>query len=64
MPLLLSRDERTFLVELLQQSRSDLREEIYKTEAYDFRMELKKKQKILESLLQKIDDEALVEPAA
>ena len=36
MQLLLSRDEYEFLVELLQHTRRDLREEIYKTEAHDF----------------------------
>lgn len=64
MPLLLSRDEHEFLVELLQQTRSDLREEIYKTEAHEFRMALKKKERILESLLQKVEHEKLVEAAA
>jgi hypothetical protein len=64
MPLLLSRDEHEFLVELLQQTRSDLREEIYKTEAHDFRMNLKKKERILESLLQKVEHEKLIEAAA
>jgi len=64
MQLLLSRDEYQFLVELLQQTRSDLREEIYKTEAHDVRMGLKKKERILESLLQKVEREAAVEAAA
>lgn len=40
MQLVLSRDEYEFLVELLQRTRRDLREEIYKTEAHDFRMDL------------------------
>jgi len=64
MQLLLSRDEYQFLVELLQQTRRDLREEIHKTEAHDFRMGLKKKERILESLLQKVEREAAVEAAA
>jgi len=64
MPLLLSREEREFLVELLKQTQGDLREEIYKTEAHDYRMELKKKERILESLLQKVEHEKLVEAAA
>ncbi len=64
MPLLLSREEREFLIELLQQTRCDLREEIYKTEAHDFRMALKKKEKILESLLLKVELEKFVEAAA
>jgi len=64
MPLLLSREEREFLIELLKQTQSDLREEIYKTEAHDYRMELKKKERILESLLQKVEHEKLVEAAA
>jgi hypothetical protein len=63
MQLLLSRDEYQVLVELLQQTRSDLREEIHKTEAHDFRMALKNKERILESLLQKIEREASVEAA-
>lgn len=64
MPLLLSRDEREFLLELLQQTHSDLREEIYKTEAHDFRMDLKKKERILEILLRKVEAETSVEAAA
>lgn len=64
MQWLLSRDEHQFLVELLQQTRRDLREEIYKTENHDFRMELKKKERILESLLQKAELETFVEAAA
>ena len=63
MQLLLSRDEHEFLVELLQQSRRDLREEIHKTEAHDFRMGLKKKARILESLLQKVELEGFIEAA-
>ena len=64
MQLLLSRAEYEFLVELLQQTRRDLREEIHKTEAHDFRMDLKKKERILESLLQKVELEGFVEAAA
>jgi len=63
MPLLLSREEHEFLIELLQQTRRDLREEIYKTEAHDFRMALKNKERILESLLQNLEREASVEAA-
>ena len=58
---LLSQDENEFLVELLQQTRRDLREELHRTEAHDFRMELKKKERILESLLQKVELEGFVE---
>lgn len=61
MPLLLSQDEYEFLLELLQQTRRDLREELHKTEAHDFRMALKKKESILESLLQKVELEGFVE---
>ncbi len=64
MQLLLSRDECEFLVELLQQTHRDLREEIYKTETHDFRMDLKKKERIVESLLKKVELEGFVEVAA
>ncbi len=64
MQLLLSRDEYEFLVELLRQTHRDLREEICKTNAHDFRMDLKKKEKILESLLQKVELEGFVGVAA
>jgi len=64
MQLLLSRDEYEFLVELLQQTHRDLREEIYRTKTHDFRMNLKKKERILESLLQKIELEGFLEAAA
>jgi hypothetical protein len=63
MQLLLSRDEYEFLVELLEHTRSDLRGEIHKTKAHDFRMDLKKKERILESLLQKVELEGFVEAA-
>jgi len=63
MQLLLSRDEHEFLTELLQQTRRDLRAEIHKTEAHDFRMDLKKKERILESLLRKVGLEGFVEAA-
>jgi len=63
MQLLLSRDEYEFLVELLQQTRRNLREEIHKT-SYDFRMDLKKQERILESLLQKVELGGFVEAAA
>ena len=59
--MLLSQGEYEFLVELLQQTRSDLRGELHKTEAHDFRMDLKKKEIILESLLQKVELEGFVE---
>ena len=64
MQLLLSRDEYELLAELLQQTCRDLREEIYKTEAHDFRMDLKRKERILESLLRKVERKGLVEAAA
>ena len=64
MQLLLSRDEYEFLVELLQQTHRDLREEIYKTNTHDFRMDLKKKEKLLESLLHKVELEGFVDVAA
>jgi hypothetical protein len=64
MQWLLSRDEHQFLVDLLQQTRRDLREEIYKTETHDFRTDLKRKERILESLLQKVELEGFVEAAA
>ena len=63
MQLLLSRDEHHFLVELLQQARSELRDEIHKTEDHDFRMDLKTKAVILESLLHKIETPGVVEAA-
>jgi len=64
MPILLSRDEQEFLLDLLRLTRNDLREEIYKTEAHEFRDELKRKQKILESLLQKVEFEKPAQAAA
>jgi hypothetical protein len=63
MQLLLSRDEYEFLTELLEQARRDLREEIHKTASHDFRMALQTKQRILESLLTKIQLEGFVEAA-
>jgi hypothetical protein len=63
MQLLLSQDEYEFLIELLEQTRRDLREEIRRTAGHDFRMELQRKRKTLGSLLEKVKLEGFAEAA-
>jgi hypothetical protein len=50
----LNDDERLLLAELLNAARGDLREEIYKTEATDYKRDLKDREKTLEALIQKV----------
>jgi len=51
----LSSEEFTLLVELLRRNYQELREEIYKTEDYRFKTDLRAKEKLIESLLQKLE---------
>jgi len=48
-------EELNLLVELLRRDYQELREEIYKTEDYRFKTGLRAKEKLIESLLQKVE---------
>ncbi|MFZ3213993.1 MAG: hypothetical protein WA188_20995 [Terriglobales bacterium] len=50
----LSSEELALLVELLRRDYQELRAEIYKTEDYRFKTDLRAKEKLIESLLQKV----------
>ncbi len=47
----LSFEEVSFLAELLRREYQELREEIYKTEDYRFKADLRAKERLIESLL-------------
>lgn len=51
----LSSEELTLLAELLRRDYQDLREEIYKTEDYRFKVDLRAKEKLIESLREKLE---------
>jgi len=48
-------EELNLLAELLRRDYHELREEIYKTEDYRFKTDLRAKEKLIESLLQKVE---------
>jgi len=48
-------EELNLLAELLRRDYRELREEIYKTEDYRFKTDLRAKEKLIESLLQKVE---------
>ncbi len=48
-------EELNLLAELLRRDYQELREEIYKTEDYRFKTDLRAKEKLIESLLQKVE---------
>jgi hypothetical protein len=48
-------EELNLLMELLRRDYQELREEIYKTEDYRFKTDLRAKEKLIESLLQKVE---------
>jgi hypothetical protein len=48
-------EELNLLAELLRRDYQELREEIYKTEDYRFKSDLRAKEKLIESLLQKVE---------
>lgn len=51
----LSSEELTFLAELLRRDYQELREEIYKTEDTRFKADLHDKEKLIESLLKRLE---------
>jgi hypothetical protein len=56
-------EELNLLVELLRRDYQELREEIYKTEDYRFKTDLRAKEKLIESLLQKVEPVGAVKSA-
>ncbi len=59
----LSSEELTFLTELLRRDYQELREEIYKTEDYRFKAELHAKEKLVESLLKRLEPVTVAQTA-
>jgi hypothetical protein len=51
----LSLEEATIVADLVRQSLGNLREEIYKTENYEFRQELHQREAILKGLLARLE---------
>jgi hypothetical protein len=56
----LSADEAALLADLLDQDYRDLKEEIGKTEAYDYQQQLRARERLLIGLLQKVQQAARV----
>ncbi len=50
----LTGDELRLLAEVLDDAYSDLREEIYKTEDHDFKRQLKEREDLIKSLIEKL----------
>jgi hypothetical protein len=59
----LSSDEFAFLAESLRRDYQELREEIYKTEDTRFKAELHAKEKLIESLLKRLESIAVARTA-
>lgn len=56
MQLELSAEERDLLVDLLSERLGGLRAEIYRTEAFDFKQELKVREELLNALLERLGE--------
>ena len=54
MQMSIDEKEKEFLIELLNEEHSELREEIYKAEEHDFKEELKRRKLLTEKLLEKL----------
>jgi hypothetical protein len=52
MQIALNDEERRVLLEVLNETLPDLREEVYKTESFDYRAQLKRREALLKSLLE------------
>jgi hypothetical protein len=55
MGLSLSEEERQMLFDVLNGMLPSLREEVYKTDNYDYRKQLQRKEEILKALLPRLD---------
>jgi len=58
----MSLEEMNVLAELLRRDYQELRGEIYKTEDYRFKTDLHAKEKLIESLLRKVEPVGAVRP--
>lgn len=54
MQITLSKEEKSTLVDVLNEILPNLREEVYKTESYDYREELKRREVVVKSLLARL----------
>ena len=54
MQLALSEEEREVLAEILQDVLPNLREEVYRTENYDYREQLKQRETVVRDLLSRL----------
>ena len=54
MQIALTEEEKSTLVDVLNEVLPDLREEVYKTENYDYREELKRREQVVKSLLTRL----------
>ncbi len=59
----LSSEELVFVAELLRRDYQELREEIYKTEDTRFKAELHAKEKLIESLLKRLEPVTVAQTA-
>ena len=62
MRLELSPEESTLIRSILESFYADLREEIYKTERFEYKEELRRQEKLVKGLIQRMTE--LAEPAA
>ncbi len=63
MELELTAEERTLLVQLLDNALRDLKEEIYKTETFDYKEALKERERTLVGLLDRLNRPTSTQPA-
>lgn len=54
MQVTLNEEERQTLLEVLNEVLPDLREEVYKTESFDYREQLKRRETLLKTLLARL----------
>lgn len=54
MQIVLDDEEKLTLVEVLNEVLPDLREEVYKTENYDYRQQLKRRETVVKELLTRL----------
>ncbi len=58
MQIALNDEERQTLADILSEALPDLREEVYKTENFDYREQLKRRESVVKGLLARLGDAA------
>ncbi len=62
MELILTKEEKELLQEILEERHQELRRELFKTDHHQFKQVLKEKERVMEALMEKVGARELAPP--